>query len=296
MTSPALRPRRSVLYMPGANERAMDKARTLDCDAIIFDLEDAVAADAKSTARQSVERMVSEGGYGHRELVVRVNGLDTPWGPDDVAVAAGLPVDALLFPKVERVAQLGEIEAAVDAAGGTGLPLWLMIETPLGVLDVREVVAGSDRVQVLVMGTSDLVKELRAAHIESRQNLSLALQHCLLVARVAGLDVLDGVHLDFRNLESFEAACRQGRAMGFDGKTLIHPTQIDLANAVFGFSSEAVADARAVLEVWQAAQAARKGVAELDGRLIENLHAAEAERVLAFAAALEARNSAESDS
>lgn len=296
MTSPALRPRRSVLYMPGANERAMDKARTLDCDGIIFDLEDAVAAGAKSTARQSVERMVSEGGYGHRELVVRVNGLDTPWGPDDVAMAAGLPVDALLFPKVERAAQLGEIEAAVDAAGGTGLPLWLMIETPLGVLDVREVVAGSDRVRVLVMGTSDLVKELRATHIESRQNLSLALQQCLLVARAAGLDILDGVHLDFRNLESFEAACRQGRAMGFDGKTLIHPTQIDLANFVFGFSSEAVADARAVLEVWQAAQAAGKGVAELDGRLIENLHAAEAERVLAFAAALEARSSTQSDS
>jgi citrate lyase subunit beta/citryl-CoA lyase len=296
MTSPALRPRRSVLYMPGANERAMDKARTLDCDGIIFDLEDAVAAGAKSTARQSVERMVSEGGYGHRELVVRVNGLDTPWGPDDVAMAAGLPVHALLFPKVERAAQLGEIEAAVDAAGGTGLPLWVMIETPLGVLDVREVVAGSDRVRVLVMGTSDLVKELRATHIESRQNLSLALQHCLLVARAAGLDILDGVHLDFRNLDSFEAACRQGRAMGFDGKTLIHPSQIDLANSVFGFSGEAVADARAVLEVWQAAQAAGKGVAELDGRLIENLHAAEAERVLAFAAALEARNSTQSDS
>jgi citrate lyase subunit beta/citryl-CoA lyase len=296
MTSPALRPRRSVLYMPGANERAMDKARTLDCDGIIFDLEDAVAAGAKSTARQSVERMVSEGGYGHRELVVRVNGLDTPWGPDDVAMAAGLPVHALLFPKVERAAQLGEIEAAVDAAGGTGLPLWVMIETPLGVLDVREVVAGSDRVRVLVMGTSDLVKELRATHIESRQNLSLALQHCLLVARAAGLDILDGVHLDFRKLDSFEAACRQGRAMGFDGKTLIHPSQIDLANSVFGFSGEAVADARAVLEVWQAAQAAGKGVAELDGRLIENLHAAEAERVLAFAAALEARNSTQSDS
>ncbi|MEJ2090297.1 MAG: CoA ester lyase, partial [Gammaproteobacteria bacterium] len=201
-----------------------------------------------------------------------------------------------LFPKVERAAQLGEIEAAVDAAGGTGLPLWVMIETPLGVLDVREVVAGSDRVRVLVMGTSDLVKELRATHIESRQNLSLALQHCLLVARAAGLDILDGVHLDFRNLDSFEAACRQGRAMGFDGKTLIHPSQIDLANSVFGFSGEAVADARAVLEVWRAAQAAGKGVAELDGRLIENLHAAEAERVLAFAAALEARNSTQSES
>lgn len=284
-----LKPRRSVLYMPGANERAMEKARSLDCDGIIFDLEDAVAADAKSEARRSVERMVSQGGYGHRELVVRVNGLDTPWGPDDVAMAARLPVHALLFPKVERAAQVEHIEAAVDAAGGGGMPLWLMIETPLGVLDAREVVAASHRIQVLVMGTSDLVKELRAVHIDSRSNLTLALQRCLLVARAAGLDILDGVHLDFRDLVSFESVCRQGRAMGFDGKTLIHPTQIDLANEVFGFSSEAIADARAVLEVWQAAQAAGKGVAELEGRLIENLHAAEAERIIAFAAALEAR-------
>jgi citrate lyase subunit beta/citryl-CoA lyase len=282
--------------MPGANERAMEKARTLDCDGIIFDLEDAVAAGAKAEARESVRRMLSEGGYGHRELVVRVNGLDTPWGLDDLAVAARLPVDALLLPKVESAAQVREIEAALDDAGGGELPLWLMIETPLGVLDVREVAAASSRIRVLVMGTSDLVKELRASHIESRQNLTLALQHCLLVARAADLDILDGVHLDFRNLESFRETCLQGRSMGFDGKTLIHPTQIELANEVFGFSSEALAEARAVLEVWEAAKAAGKGVAELDGRLIENLHAAEAERVMAFAAALAERNSAESDS
>jgi len=283
------RPRRSVLYMPGANERAMEKARALDCDAIIFDLEDAVAADTKAAAREQVRAAVSAGGYGYRELVVRVNGLDTPWGADDLAMAASLPIDAILFPKVESAAQVVEIEQAVELSGGRSLPLWLMIETPRGVLDVREVAAASPRVACLVMGTSDLVKELRATHVQARDNLAYALQHCVLAARSIGLDVLDGVHLDFRNPDSFLAVCGQGRAMGFDGKTLIHPTQIDIANQVFGYDDAAIADARAVLAAWEAATAAGKGVAELDGRLIENLHAAEAERVLAFARALAER-------
>lgn len=275
--------------MPGANERAMEKARTLDCDAIIFDLEDAVAADAKASARDKVRAMVAGGGYGHRELIVRVNGLDTPWGRDDLAMAAVLPVDALLFPKVESAAQVAEIETAADLAGGRSLPLWLMIETPRGVLDVRDVGSASDRVAALVMGTSDLVKELRATHTPDRDNLAYALQHCVLAARSLGLDVLDGVHLDFRDLDSFRMLCEQGRAMGFDGKTLIHPTQIDIANQIFGYDDASVADAQAVLAAWESAQAAGKGVAELDGRLIENLHAAEAQRVLAFAQALAAR-------
>ncbi len=283
-----IRPRRSVLYMPGANARAMEKARTLDCDAIIFDLEDAVSTGSKPDAREAVAGMIREGGYGYRELVVRVNGLDTPWGEGDVAAAASLPIDALLFPKVESREQLAGIEAAVQRAGAD-LPLWLMIETPLGVLDLAEVVRGSERVDCLVMGTSDLVKELRARHTESRFNLAYALQRCVLVARSVGLDILDGVHLDFRNLDSLRLACEQGRDMGFDGKTLIHPTQIDIANDCFGFTAEAVADARAVLEVWEQAQTQGKGVAELDGRLIENLHAAEAARVLAYGNALEAR-------
>lgn len=283
-------PRRSVLYMPGANERAMEKARSIDCDAIIFDLEDAVAAGSKSAAREKVAAMVNAGGYGYRELIVRINGLDTPWGRDDLAVAAGLPVNALLFPKVESAVQVEEIIAAVDSAGGGKLPLWVMIETPKGVLDVREVAAASERVGCLVMGTSDLVKELRAQHTPSRSNLAFALQQCVLAAREADIDVLDGVHLDFRNPDSFREACEQGRAMGFDGKTLIHPSQVEYANAVFGYGQDEIEDARSVLEVWAAAQAAGKGVAELDGRLIENLHAAEAERVLAFADALSARS------
>ena len=275
--------------MPGANQRAMEKARTLPCDSIIFDLEDAVAQVAKVTARELVAAMVREGGYGFRELVVRVNGLDTEWGLHDLEVAAQLPVDALLFPKVESAAQLLEIERRVDAAGGAELPLWLMIETPRGVLEVREVAAASNRTACLVMGTSDLVKELRATHTPERHNITYALQHCVLAAREAGLDALDGVHLDFRNLESFALTCEQGRQMGFDGRTLIHPSQIEMANRIFGYSEAEIHDAQAVLVVWREAQAAGKGVAELDGRLIENLHAAQAERVIAWAGALSRR-------
>lgn len=275
--------------MPGANARALEKARSIPCDGVIFDLEDAVAADAKDDARERVVAALGAGGYGHREVVVRVNGLDTPWGADDVAAVARLGLDGLLFPKVERAAQVDAIVTAVDSAGGAGVPLWLMVETPLAVLDVRTVAARSDRVTVLVMGTSDLVAELRARHTEARHNLGHALQHCVLAARALGLDVLDGVHLDFRNQEAFHAACQQARDMGFDGKTLIHPTQVDVANEVFGYDAEAVEHARRVLEAWEAAGAEGKGVAVLDGKLIENLHAAEAERVLAFARAIAER-------
>jgi citrate lyase subunit beta/citryl-CoA lyase len=287
----AIRLRRSVLYMPGANQRALVKARELPCDGIIFDLEDAVAVDAKSLARAQVAEMIREGGYGYRELLVRVNGLDTPWCADDIAAMAGLPIHGLVFPKVEAVAQVDRIVAAVDAAGARALPLWFMIETPLAILDVRAIAARTPRLACLVMGTSDLVKELRAQHTPDRGNLAFALQRCVTVARAYGLDILDGVHLDFRNEESFRAVCRQGRAMGFDGKTLIHPTQVEIANSVFGFDAAEIEYAARVLETWRVAVAAGKGVAELDGKLIENLHAAEAERVLAFAAALDARSS-----
>src|SRR5690606_9493488 len=212
--------------------------------------------------------------------------LDTPWGADDVAAVARLGIDAVMFPKVETLAQIDAWLACLDAAGGAGLPVWFMIETPLAVLDVRRLAAHTPRLAALVMGTSDLVKALRARHTEERHNLSFALQHCVLAARALGLDVLDGVHLEFRNLESFRAACRQARDMGFDGKTLIHPSQVEDANAIFGYDAAAAAHARRVLEVWQAATAQGKGVAVLDGQLIENLHAADAERVLAFAEAL----------
>jgi citrate lyase subunit beta / citryl-CoA lyase len=285
-----MKPRRSVLYMPGANVRALEKARTLSCDGIIFDLEDAVAADAKAAARANVVAALTEGGYGHRELVVRVNGLDTPWGADDVAAVAALRPDAMLFPKVETTAQIDAIVRATDAAGGATVPLWFMIETPLAVLDARLLAAHSGRLEVLVMGTSDLVKELRAEHTEARHNLAYALQHCVLVARACGLDVLDGVHLDFRNEPTLRSACVAARQMGFDGKSLIHPSQVEVANEVFGYGAADVEHARRVLAVWEQAQAEGKGVAVLDGKLVENLHVAEAGRVLAFAAALAERS------
>ncbi|MFM7119132.1 MAG: HpcH/HpaI aldolase/citrate lyase family protein [Gammaproteobacteria bacterium] len=278
-----------MLFMPGANVRAMAKARELPCDGIIFDLEDAVAPDAKADARTQVQDAVRGGGYGYRERIVRVNALDTPWGEADVAAFADAPIDGLLFPKVESVAAVERIVATTEALGCGRLPLWFMIETPLGVLDVRAIAAGSARLAVLVMGTSDLVKDLRASHTPDRANLAFALQRCLVVARALGLDILDGVHLDFRNDAAFRTVCADARAMGFDGKTLIHPTQIDGANAAFGFDAEAVAHATRVLEVWERAQASGKGVAELDGKLVENLHAAEAKRVLAFASALTSR-------
>lgn len=286
---PALRPRRSVLYMPGANARALEKARDIPCDGLIFDLEDAVAVDAKAAARDNVVAALTAGGYAHRELVVRVNGLDTPWGADDVRATAGLPVHGLLFPKVETTTQIDAIVDAVDAAGGSRVPLWFMVETPRAVLDLTRLATHSERLAVLVMGTSDLVTTLRARHTEARHNLSYALQRCVLVARATGIDALDGVHLAFRDQAAFRGACEQARQMGFDGKTLIHPSQVDAANEVFGYDADSVRHARAVLDVWREAQGEGKGVAVLDGQLIENLHAAEAERVLAFAQALAAR-------
>jgi len=284
-----VKPRRSVLYMPGANTRAMEKARDIDCDTIIFDLEDAVSPDAKVQAREQVLRAVDEGGYGYRELIVRANGLETPWGADDVAAFAAMNIDGMLFPKIDRVEQVEAIVSSLDAAGGQGTPVWLMIETPLGIIDLRAVGAASSRVEVLIMGTSDLVKELRAEHTDSRSNLTYALQRAVLVARSLGLDVLDGVHLDFRNLDSFREACLQGAQMGFDGKTLIHPGQVEIANEVFGLDASDIEHARAVLAVWHEALEAGKGVAVLDGQLVENLHAADAERAIAFADALAAR-------
>ncbi|MDA0823675.1 MAG: CoA ester lyase [Proteobacteria bacterium] len=287
-----MNPRRSVLYLPGANPRVLEKAQTLACDALIFDLEDAVAPTSKSIARQQVENALQSGNYGYREIVLRVNGIDTPWGLDDLALAAKIKPHAVLFPKVESASELQALIAGLDHTGGIDLPVWVMIETPKSILNVESIASASTRIGALVVGTSDLVKELRARHTSSRTNLSYALQHCVLAARAARIDVIDGVHLDFRNLVDFEMSCTAGRDMGFDGKSLIHPSQIEVANKVFGTSDDEIEHAEKVLNAWQAAIAESRGVAELDGQLIENLHAAEAERILKFARALQARSSA----
>lgn len=278
-----MRPRRSVLYMPAANTRAMDKARDLRCDGIIFDLEDAVAVASKEQARRNVAAQISAGGYGRRELIVRVNGLDTPWGRDDLRACAQLPINALLFPKVSSRQYVEEIDELLRQQN-PDMPIWIMIETPTALIDMEQF-AGHPRVQVLVMGTSDLVQELRATHTTDRHNLGYALQRSVAVARHFGKEILDGVHLEFRNSDSLLAVCEHGKALGFDGKTLIHPDQIATANSVFGYSASEEAHARAVIAAWQQAEAQGSGVAELDGQLIENLHVAAADRVIAYAEA-----------
>ncbi|WP_373981971.1 CoA ester lyase [Achromobacter sp. JD417] len=286
MTAP-LRPRRSVLYMPGANARALDKARTLDADALILDLEDAVAPDAKAQARTQVAAALREGGYGRRECIVRVNALDTPWGLDDVRAIAQAGADAVLLPKVESPAQLAALALALDAAGAPAdLPLWAMAETPLGFLRMDAIAGGHARLAAIVVGTSDLVKDLHARHTPSRDETLLARSLAVMAARAHGLAVLDGVHLDLNDDAGLQDACRQGRDQGFDGKTLIHPRQIAAANAAFAPTPEELDTARRRLEAWTAAQAEGKGVAVVDGALVENLHAQEAERVLALAQAI----------
>ncbi|MDF1585085.1 HpcH/HpaI aldolase/citrate lyase family protein [Marinimicrococcus flavescens] len=278
-----VRPRRSALYMPGSNPRALEKGRTLPADALILDLEDAVAADAKATGRDTIRAaLAGREAYGRRELVVRVNGLDTPWGHADLQAMAGAGADAVLLPKVESADMVRRAASVLDGAGAPPeLALWCMMETPRGILRAEEI-ADHPRVACLVMGTSDLTKDLTALHTAQRLPMMVSLGTCLLAARAAGISILDGVHLDLGDTEGLEASCRQGRELGFDGKTLIHPKQLDAANAVFGPSEEEIAQARQIILAFEAAQAEGKGVVLLDGRLVENLHVAEAQRLVAL--------------
>lgn len=290
MSSSPYRPLRSVLYVPGANHRALDKARALPIDGLILDLEDAVAPDAKAAARDTVVQALSEGGYGYRRRVVRVNGLDTPWGAADIAAVARAGADAVLLPKVESPEAVQAAVAALDAAGGPAdLPLWIMAETPRGILDIGRIAGAHARLEVIVMGTSDLAKELRARHTPGREGLLAALGHCLLVARAQGLEILDGVHLDLQDDPGFAVACEQGRDMGFDGKTLIHPRQIEPANRVFGISETALQQAQQIIAAWQRAQQAGSGVCVVAGRLVENLHVQEAQRLVSMHEAIRER-------
>ena len=286
-----IRPRRSVLYMPGANQRALEKARTLPADALIFDLEDAVAPEAKAGARAIVAAALAAGGYHPREVVLRVNALDTIWGHGDLAAAATLPLGAVLLPKVENADRVRSSLALLDTSGAPpDLAVWCMVETPKGVLAAAEIAAASSRVAALVMGTSDLVTDLHAVATRDRLALVTALGLVLLTARAHGLAVLDGVHLDLTDAEGFAAACRQGREFGFDGKTLIHPNQIAAANAAFAPNPEEVARARRIVAAYAEGQRGGKGVVVVDGRLVEALHAAEARRTLALADAIAARD------
>ncbi|MDJ0879840.1 MAG: CoA ester lyase [Halieaceae bacterium] len=269
---------RSVLYMPGINQRAMDKAKTLDCDAVVFDLEDAVAPDRKAEARELVLAQLAGGGYGERSLVVRANGLDTPWGEDDLRAFAG--VERICLPKVESIDQLRAARALI----GAEVTLWAMVETPRGIAEV-ECICAEPGLEAILMGTTDLAYQLRIPHRPDRLGLLYALSKCVNAARMHGKVALDGVFLDIRDADAYRQNCEHGRALGFDGKTLIHPSQIDAANAVFGVSDEQLAHARRVIEAWEAAEAAGKGVAVLDDKLVETMHVDEARRMLALAEA-----------
>ena len=283
-----LRPRRSVLYMPSSNERALEKAKTLPADAIIFDLEDAVAPDAKDSARPNAVAAASSADYGSKELTIRCNGLDTPWGEADLAAAARSGAAAVVIPKVGSVEQVEQVSRLLHAAGAPdAMRIWPMIETPTAVFDVRHI-AAHPRVAVLVMGTNDLARELRAALVPGRHPLVPHLATALAAAREAGKAILDGVYNDVKDLDGFRAECVQGAEMGFDGKTLIHPGQVDIANDVWAPTEAEIEHARRVIAAFDEAVREGRGVITVDGRMIENLHVANAQRTLAVADAIAA--------
>lgn len=282
-----LRPLRSALYMPAANERAVEKAKTLPCDAVIFDLEDAVAPDAKEAAHAAAWAAAASGEYGRRQLTIRCNGLDTPWGAADLAAIATSTASAVVVPKVNSVRYLAEVSRRLDDAGTRSMTVWAMIETPTAIFDARAI-AAHPRVSVLVMGTNDLARELRVPLVPGRRALLPHLATVLLAAREAGKTILDGVFNDVKDLDAFATQCAQGVELGFDGKTLIHPSQVDIANQTWAPSAADVDQARRTIAAFDEAVAAGRGVATVDGRMIENLHVANAQRTLAIAEAITA--------
>lgn len=286
-SAPVIIPRRSVLYMPGSNTRALEKAKTLPADGLILDLEDATAPDKKEEARGLVCEAVKGGGYGSRELLIRINGLDTRFGEEDARAAAAVPCHGILLPKVERAEQVVQL---AELTQGSSARLWCMLETPLGVLNAQAIAAAHPRLAGFVMGTSDLTKDLYARHTALRLPMLTSLSLCLLAARAHGLAILDGVHLDLGDEAGFRESCVQGLELGFDGKTLIHPKQIEPCNAVFAPEPSAVEEARRIIAAYEAALAEGKNVCLVDGKLVENLHAAAARRLVSLADAISQRS------
>ena len=287
-----VRPRRSVLYMPGSNARALEKAKSIAADALILDLEDAVAPEAKEAARAQVCAAVKAGGYGHREVVMRINALDTPWGEADLAAAAHASPDAVLLPKPGKGADIARAtEALVRAGAPDKTRLWAMIETPLAILNVAEIAAAAQvpraRLACFVLGTNDLVKETRADLSENRRPALYWLSAAITAARAYGLDVLDGVYNNFKDADGLRRECIHGRRLGFDGKTLIHPDQVAVANEVFAPPDAEVAFARKIIAAFALPESRGKGVLTVDGRMVELLHAEMAARTVAIAEAIE---------
>lgn len=282
------RPRRSVLYMPAANERALEKAKDIQADALIFDLEDAVSPENKELARDQACAAASSSEYGNRELTIRCNGLDTRWGTDDVLAAAAAAPAAVVIPKVEGPDYLDQVSTLLDKGGApASTRIWAMVETPSGILKVDQI-AGHERIAVMVMGTNDMAKELRATITPDRHALLPYLAKCLLSARAADIGILDGVYNDIKDDSGFLSVCLQGAQMGFDGKTLIHPNQVAPTNKIFSPSMDELDFHRRVIEEFEAAEKDGRGVLTVNGKMIENLHVDEARRALAIAEAIAA--------
>jgi citrate lyase subunit beta/citryl-CoA lyase len=294
-TAMTIRPRRSVLYMPGSNARAIEKARTLPADAVILDLEDSVAPDAKASARQQVIDAVKAGGFGAREVIVRVNGLDTPWHVDDVTAAAHAAPDAILVPKISTPQQLEAIgQRLLDMHADLRTRIWAMIEMPIAIFNILSLAKEADdsesRLDAFVMGTNDLAKDTRARIVPGRAPMLGWLMQCVAAARIYGVDIIDGVYNDLGNTEGFARECGEARDMGFDGKTLIHPNQIGPCNTTFSPSLEEVAQAKKMIAAFDLPENKGKGVVQIDGRMVERLHADMARRTVAIAQAIEARS------
>lgn len=284
-----IRPRRSVLYMPGSNARAIEKARALAADALILDLEDAVAPEAKELARKQVCDAVKAGGFGKREVIIRVNGLWTQWGEEDLSAAIAAKPDAVLIPKVSSAADLQAIEERFSGHDPErAVAIWAMIETPLAILNAGQIAGAGGRLRCLVMGTNDLIKEFRGTHTPDRANLSAALGISVAAARAYGLAVIDGVYNDIQNTDGFLDACKQARSYGFDGKTLIHPSQIEPCNEVFAPSKAEVEAAQKIIAAFELPENKGKGAISLDGRMVELLHAEIARQTVAMANAIAA--------
>lgn len=278
-----------MLYMPGSNSRALDKARTLAADSLILDLEDSVSPDAKQTARDQVMAELEAGGYGHRELIVRINAFDSPWAHDDIQSLAKVasPPDGILIPKVSSASEVCDAIAVIDASGcDRDIDIWLMAETPRCILNIAEVTSAHPRLKGLVLGTSDLSKDTRVRHTEDRLGFIAALNLCVYAARANGLEAIDGVQLDLENEAALKQSCEQGRDLGFDGKSLIHPKQLDIANDIFAPGKDEVDAAAAIISGFEEAAKEGKGVVVINGRLVEALHVEEAKRCLDLAAAI----------
>jgi citrate lyase subunit beta/citryl-CoA lyase len=287
------RPRRSLLFMPGSNARALEKARNLPADGIILDLEDSVAPDAKGLARDQIAKAVAAKGFGRREVLIRTNGLDTPWWADDIAMAGRAEPDGILVPKVSSVADLNAIAARLsEVNAASSIRVWAMIETARAVLRVEELAAASKepetRLAGFVFGPNDISRETRIRMQPGRAAMIPMITHCIVATRAYGLEILDGPYSDFSNVDGFAAECAQGRDLGFDGKTLIHPGQIEACNAIFTPPAEEVAEARKIIAAFEIPENASRGAIQIEGRMVERLHADMARRTIAIADAIAA--------